>query len=84
MGFNPQEDLQAEDRCHRIGQTHDVDVYRLLSRDTIDEYMNRLAQDKKNLQDTILEEGSFNSQESDMGSQTKWITVFLDELFGSR
>ena len=36
VSFNPQDDKQAEDRCHRIGQHHAVTVYRLLSADSID------------------------------------------------
>lgn len=31
MDFNPQIDRQAEDRCHRIGQTKPVTIYRYLS-----------------------------------------------------
>jgi len=30
MDFNPQIDRQAEDRCHRIGQTKPVTIYRYL------------------------------------------------------
>lgn len=30
MDFNPQIDRQAEDRCHRIGQTKPVTIYRLV------------------------------------------------------
>lgn len=30
MDFNPQIDRQAEDRCHRIGQTRPVTIYRCL------------------------------------------------------
>ena len=35
--FNPQIDLQAMDRVHRIGQTKVVYVYRLVSKDTVEE-----------------------------------------------
>ena len=31
VDFNPQIDRQAEDRCHRLGQTRAVHVYRLVS-----------------------------------------------------
>mmetsp|Transcript_64264 Transcript_64264/g.151285 ORF Transcript_64264/g.151285 Transcript_64264/m.151285 type:complete len:268 (+) Transcript_64264:2-805(+) len=34
--FNPQQDLQAQDRCHRIGQTKPVGVYRLITRDSVE------------------------------------------------
>ena len=35
--WNPAYDLQAQDRAYRIGQTRDVDVYRLISTGTIEE-----------------------------------------------
>ncbi|KAI1258625.1 P-loop containing nucleoside triphosphate hydrolase protein [Xylariaceae sp. FL1019] len=35
--WNPSYDLQAQDRAYRIGQTRDVDVYRLISVGTIEE-----------------------------------------------
>ena len=35
--WNPAMDLQAQDRCHRIGQTRDVSVFRLISEATIEE-----------------------------------------------
>ncbi len=35
--FNPFDDLQAIDRCHRMGQTRDVHVFRLLGQGTIEE-----------------------------------------------
>jgi ATP-dependent DNA helicase len=36
--WNPQQDLQAQDRCHRIGQTKPVMVYRLVTANTIGMY----------------------------------------------
>ena len=35
--WNPQQDLQAQDRCHRIGQTRPVVIYRLVTQNSIDE-----------------------------------------------
>ncbi|WAR17517.1 DDM1-like protein [Mya arenaria] len=35
--WNPQNDLQAQDRCHRIGQTKPVMVYRFVTANTIDQ-----------------------------------------------
>lgn len=34
--WNPQMDLQAMDRAHRIGQKNMVNVYRLITQDTIE------------------------------------------------
>merc|ERR1712043_12495 len=34
--MNPYNDKQAEDRCHRFGQTKTVDVFRLLTKKTVD------------------------------------------------
>lgn len=35
--WNPQKDLQAMDRAHRIGQKNTVNVYRLITRGTLEE-----------------------------------------------
>ena len=37
---------QAQDRCHRIGQTRDVSIYRLVSSRTIEENILKKAQHK--------------------------------------
>jgi helicase SWR1 len=36
-------DAQAQDRCHRIGQTRDVHIYRLVSVKTIEENILKKA-----------------------------------------
>eukprot|EP00455_Lapot_gusevi_P043225 TRINITY_DN5226_c0_g1_i2.p1 TRINITY_DN5226_c0_g1~~TRINITY_DN5226_c0_g1_i2.p1 ORF type:complete len:558 (-),score=128.31 TRINITY_DN5226_c0_g1_i2:92-1603(-) len=54
IDWNPQTDLQAEDRAHRLGQTKPVTVYRLLSSGSIDEYMYRVAERKRNLNEDVL------------------------------
>ena len=35
--FNPAMDRQAEDRCHRIGQTRELKVIKLITRDSVQE-----------------------------------------------
>ncbi|KAK6330288.1 SWI SNF-, matrix-associated actin-dependent regulator of chromatin, subfamily a, containing DEAD H box [Orbilia blumenaviensis] len=44
--FNPFDDLQAEDRAWRIGQTRDVDVIRIITKGTIEENIDQLAKTK--------------------------------------
>jgi SWI/SNF-related matrix-associated actin-dependent regulator 1 of chromatin subfamily A len=44
--FNPHDDKQAEDRAHRVGQTRDVTVIRLVTKDTIEEHILHLASTK--------------------------------------
>ncbi|KAL5721619.1 DNA helicase [Ranunculus cassubicifolius] len=57
MDFNPQIDRQAEDRCHRIGQTKPVTVYRLVTKDTVDENVYKIAKRKLTLDAAVLESG---------------------------
>lgn len=49
IDYNPFNDKQAEDRCHRLGQTREVTVYKLLSKDTIDETMLKIQKKKLEL-----------------------------------
>lgn len=59
--WNPTMDAQAQDRCHRIGQTRDVCIYRLISEDTIEQNIYRKAQQKRMLGDLAIEEGNFGT-----------------------
>lgn len=47
---NPYNDKQAEDRCHRVGQTKTVTVIKLISKDTIEESMLKIGQQKLRLE----------------------------------
>ena len=51
---NPQADLQAQDRCHRIGQTKPVVVYRLLTANTIDQKILERATAKRKLEQMVI------------------------------
>ena len=52
--WNPQNDIQAMARCHRIGQTKQVQVYRLLSTNTYEMEMFRKASKKLGLDQAVL------------------------------
>ncbi|XP_075785725.1 SWI/SNF-related matrix-associated actin-dependent regulator of chromatin subfamily A containing DEAD/H box 1 isoform X4 [Pelodiscus sinensis] len=47
---NPYNDKQAEDRCHRVGQTREVQVIKLISKGTIEESMLKINQQKLKLE----------------------------------
>jgi SNF2 family DNA or RNA helicase len=55
--WNPATEAQAVDRTHRIGQTRNVMVYRLIARDTIEEKVLALAGRKAELFRSVLDEG---------------------------
>ncbi|CAN8003328.1 unnamed protein product, partial [Ixodes hexagonus] len=57
--WNPQCDLQAMDRCHRIGQTRPVAVYRLVTRGTVEQRMVEMASAKRKLEKMIMQKGKF-------------------------
>merc|ERR1719410_232528 len=59
--WNPTMDAQAQDRCHRIGQTRDVHIYRLVSERTVEENIIKKANQKKLLGDLAIEGGNFTT-----------------------
>ena len=52
--WNHQNDLQAMARCHRIGQSKDVTIYRLVSKNTYEENLFRTSSKKYGLDEAIL------------------------------
>lgn len=51
--FNPQSDQQAENRAHRVGQTREVEVVRLVTKNTIEEQIHALGETKLALDDRV-------------------------------
>ncbi|CDI74432.1 SNF2-related protein, related [Eimeria praecox] len=59
--WNPAMDRQAMDRCHRIGQTRDVHIYRLVCAHTIEENIWRKQLQKRLLDEIVVDQGSFTA-----------------------
>lgn len=57
--WNPAMDAQAQDRAHRIGQTKDVHIYRLITEYTVEETIFLKASQKREMNKLTIEEGSF-------------------------
>lgn len=55
--WNPQMDLQAMDRAHRIGQTKEVRVFRLVTAGTVEEKIVERAQLKLKLDAVVVQQG---------------------------
>ncbi|KAL1528051.1 hypothetical protein AB1Y20_009417 [Prymnesium parvum] len=64
--WNPHMDLQAQDRCHRIGQTKTVMVYRLATASTVEEKVLHAAKQKLKLEQLVVSKGKFK----DIGQKT--------------
>jgi SWI/SNF-related matrix-associated actin-dependent regulator 1 of chromatin subfamily A len=53
LSFNPQDDRQAENRAHRVGQTRPVEVISLVTKGTVEEKIFRLGQSKLLLDEKV-------------------------------
>ncbi|KAE8146018.1 SNF2 family N-terminal domain-containing protein [Aspergillus avenaceus] len=78
--WNPTIDSQAMDRAHRLGQTRQVTVYRLITRGTIEERIRKRALQKEEVQRVVISGGAaggvdFNTRNRE--SRTKDIAMWL-------
>jgi helicase SWR1 len=95
LDWNPAMDKQCQDRCHRIGQTRDVHIYRFVSEYTIESNILRKANQKRMLDDVIIQEGEFTTDyftkldteaiaESDERDGQDEASAAMDRVLGNR
>uniref|UniRef100_A0A452R8P1 B-TFIID TATA-box binding protein associated factor 1 n=1 Tax=Ursus americanus TaxID=9643 RepID=A0A452R8P1_URSAM len=75
--WNPMRDLQAMDRAHRIGQKRVVNVYRLITRGTLEEKIMGLQKFKMNIANTVISQE--NSSLQSMGTDQLLDLFTLDK-----
>ena len=78
--FNPQEDVQAENRAHRVGQTREVEVIRLVTKDTIEEQIYALGQTKLALDQAVAGDDAAESKKSEEAGMRAVEDMFLADI----
>ncbi|KAI0564687.1 chromatin-remodelling complex ATPase ISWI2 [Gracilaria domingensis] len=64
--WNAQCDLQAMDRAHRIGQRRPVNVYRLITENSVEERILRTAMSKLRLDTLVIQQGRLTQQKKNL------------------
>lgn len=70
IDFNPYNDKQAEDRCHRVGQLRNVLIIRMISKDTIEEGILQRVKEKLKLEKDITSSDGDNEEDDCPGVAT--------------
>ncbi|CAF1118722.1 unnamed protein product [Adineta steineri] len=73
--WNPHQDLQAQDRAHRIGQVNEVRVLRLMTVNSVEEKILAAARYKLNVDEKVIQAGMFNNKST--GNERK---QFLQQI----
>lgn len=60
--WNPHQDLQAQDRAHRIGQKNEVRILRLITTDTVEEVILERATQKLDIDGKVIQAGKFDNK----------------------
>uniref|UniRef100_A0A915AZ97 Helicase C-terminal domain-containing protein n=1 Tax=Parascaris univalens TaxID=6257 RepID=A0A915AZ97_PARUN len=60
--WNPHQDMQAQDRAHRIGQSREVRVLRLVTVNSIEEKILAAARYKLNVDEKVIQAGKFDQR----------------------
>ncbi|KAI5291210.1 hypothetical protein KEM54_005899 [Ascosphaera aggregata] len=60
--WNPHQDLQAQDRAHRIGQKNEVRILRLITSNSIEQRILERAQFKLDMDGKVIQAGKFDNK----------------------
>ncbi|KAF6152944.1 hypothetical protein GIB67_039651 [Kingdonia uniflora] len=74
--WNPTLDLQAMDRAHRLGQTKEVTVYRLICKETVEEKILQRASQKNTVQQLVMTGGHV---QGDIVAPEDVLSVLIDD-----
>jgi SWI/SNF-related matrix-associated actin-dependent regulator of chromatin subfamily A member 5 len=83
---NPQADLQAQDRAHRIGQKKPVQVYRLVTDETVEVKVVERAQQKLKLDAMVVQQGRLQDKDKKMSKNDLLETLRFgaDKIFRNK
>ena len=77
--WNPAVESQASDRAHRIGQEKDVEVIKLIAKETIEESIVTLQEDKKELIQDILSGSNIKSSSINKKMIQELIETYIEK-----
>ena len=82
--WNPQVDLQAIDRAHRIGQTKPVIIYRFVCEGTVEEKIVERAATKLKIDHLIIQKGKKNENKATAIEMTTMLQYGADKIFSDK
>ncbi|KAF1801069.1 SNF2 family N-terminal domain-containing protein [Mucor lusitanicus] len=80
--WNPHQDLQAQDRAHRIGQTKEVRIFRLITEDSVEENILARAQYKLDIDGKVIQAGKFDHRSTEEDREA-FLRSLLEDKGGS-
>ena len=80
--FNPQTDIQAENRAHRVGQTREVEVVRLITRGTIEEQILALGETKLALDHRVAGYSEADDSKAEKEGQKTVAEMMMGQIKG--
>lgn len=76
--WNPHQDMQAQDRAHRIGQKNEVRVLRLMTINSVEEKILAAAKYKLNMDEKVIQAGMFD-QKSTLNERQQFLQAILTQ-----
>ena len=77
--WNPHQDLQAQDRAHRIGQKNEVRVLRLNTCNSVEERILAAARYKLNVDEKVIQAGMFDQKSTGKERQQMLVNILQQD-----